>query len=487
MSYKKSRLSVPVTIAITGLFLLALFFLSSSLIGTVVETINSFKDKGWFKVLDHILTAVVGAIAFHFIIWRWNLASNRILVEDTAKHLNELVAEASSIGLTKIYPSRCKAGTDLYAALETAKKRIWLSGIGMSEVFKLTEKADLLQSKLRDNVDVRIILLNPLSKEAVSRTLLESSQSVAEIIVGTTRQCKRDVMDNDPFFSQQVFCDSSKNVRVLDRYNDEMKLRARFYSHTPDAWMLIVDDVIYYQSYTNGCPEGIDPKSLGPLMPVFRYDATTNSPNVQTMESHFEQEWTNAQADLFHMVGILEDKKKLLQINFNENGCDFKNMVGAQRIIRKPGGHDRRKRVRRSCQIPKLEFTVEWMPHHERNNGKAIASILKSSEAVMAKAKVVDFSSCSIALQLEQPKQEVAGAKIRWLPVRNQTVTLRVDEEPNSNAFRWFNKQLLQPTKGVMKVIYIRKRNNDTIIVLKPLEALTMRRILKEASSYLSF
>ena len=446
------------------LTLIVLFLANASLVSSIAEHVESVKDRQWFKVVEHVLSALIGAILFELFTRSKNNKAYTDIINKATKHVNTLAESASNIGLTHISSSRFEIGNDLLSVMEAARSRILILGIGFSGVIKLLDVADLLQKKVIENIDVRLLLLNPLSKEAVTRTLLESSESEAQNIIGTSRERKRDILDSDPFFALQVFCDSNSNIKVIDRY-EKLKPASRFYSHAPSFWMIIIDDLVFWQPYTMGSPEVANPKSLGPLMPVFRFE---ESSIVQNLRDHFEKEWGMSTIDLFHMIGMLEDKKKLLYNIFRENKSDFSNLVGVLRTIRGFDKKDRRRSVRRHCQIPNLELNIEWRAINGKNGEAKIPSILTGSEYQKVIAKIENFNSSCLAVRINNDMSEGGSDKIQNPPGKNQIVNVTVAEDPNSNAFRWFKKQLIDPTQGKMKVYQTRQFNGETVIILRP-------------------
>ena len=195
--------------------------------------------------------------------------NNRAIIEEFICSSNQIIATAASCGLTNIYDSRKDTKDDLYNSVRSAEKRLWLLGIAHSEIVNLDDLLSSLDEKISCGLDVRILLLDALQAAAVFRTLIESTASEASKIINTDR---KEIKPSDPFFHQRVYSDFIHACNRLRCYPN-VGAKVRFYTQTPNCWLMLVDNTVHYQPYTFGRTPDQTATNLciGDNMPVFKF------------------------------------------------------------------------------------------------------------------------------------------------------------------------------------------------------------------------
>jgi hypothetical protein len=236
-----------------------------------------------------------------------------------AGDVNDLVAAASACGLSKIYPMRdAAAAEDVLKAVTEATSRVWLLGVAFSEKVRfsrlmgaLIPKKESIQLPAENNqhLDVRILLLDPMRSPAVFRTFLEARDldDVSRIVGSKDIRAPKNP-DIDHLFDQTLYLDITQAVALLkNSHYAFLQPLVKFYAHNPNCWLVIADDVAFYEPYTLGRPShtvGNDP-CIGHYFPVFRFDAMKEQAKAKgepfaILTSHFDNLWRTTNHSTFH-------------------------------------------------------------------------------------------------------------------------------------------------------------------------------------------
>ena len=259
---------------------------------------------------------------------------NRALIEKSLCSSNQLIGTAAVCGLTDIYYSRKDTKEHIYNAVKNAERRLWLLGIAHSEIVQLDDLLSSLDEKIICGLDVRILLLDALQDTAVFRTLLESTASEATKIINTDRTR---IKPSDPFFHQRVYSDFVHACNRLRSFPN-VESNVRFYTHTPNCWLMIVDNTVHFQPYTFGRSPGQNVSNLciGDNMPVFKFQKQLDVMTFDILKDHFLKMWVTSNIDLFHADTRNADRGRIVKDLFDLHSWWFKQVHG---VLYKPKGN----------------------------------------------------------------------------------------------------------------------------------------------------
>lgn len=251
---------------------------------------------------------------------------HRASMEKLLYTANQLAGTAASCGLTNIYCSRNDTKDAIYNAINNAEKRLWLLGIAHSEIVHLDDLLSSLDEKIACGLDVKILLLDALQPSAVFRTLLESTASEAAKIINTDRTKEQ---PSDPFFHQRVYSDFAHACDRLRRHPN-VGAKVRFYTHTPNCWLMIVDNTAHFQSYTFGRNPNQTTTNLciGDNMPVFKFQRQPDVMPFEILRDHFLKMWVTSNMDLFHAETRNADRSRIVKDLFDSHSWWFKQVHG---------------------------------------------------------------------------------------------------------------------------------------------------------------
>lgn len=257
--------------------------------------------------------------------------SNRTLIEKSLRTSSQLISTAAICGLTNIYCSRKDAKDHIYNAVKNAEKRLWLLGIAHSEIVQLDDLLSSLDEKITCGLDVKILLLDALQATAVFRTLLESTASEATKIINADRTR---IKPSDPFFHQRVYSDFVHACNRLRSFPN-VGSNVRFYTHTPNCWLMIVDNTAHFQPYTFGRSPGQSVSNLciGDNMPVFKFQKQLDVMTFEILKDHFLKMWITSNIDLFHAETRNADRGRIVKDIFDLHSWWFKQVHG---VLYKP-------------------------------------------------------------------------------------------------------------------------------------------------------
>jgi hypothetical protein len=311
--------------------------------------------------------------------------SNRTLIEKSLRTSNQLIGTAAICGLTNIYCSRKDTKDHIYNAVKNAEKRLWLLGIAHSEIVQLDDLFSSLEEKITCGLDVKILLLDALQATAVFRTLLESTASEATKIINTDRTR---IKPSDPFFHQRVYSDFVHACNRLRSFPN-VGSNVRFYTHTPNCWLMVVDNTAHFQPYTFGRSPGQNVSNLciGDNMPVFKFQKQLDVMTFEILKDHFLKMWVTSNIDLFHAETRNADRGRIVKDLFDKHSWWFKQVHG---VLYKPkdkfvNATDLRKFPRRP-----------W-----RWDQPSLSLYLEDCKKTITITTIRDYSRNSLAVQIE--------------------------------------------------------------------------------------
>ncbi len=252
-------------------------------------------DKTFPETLRHLVLLFMVLLGVH-VLDRWFFRENVLRmvgkgIEATQTQCSALLDSVIKAGVEYVYCSREDARADINDAIKRAKRRICLLGVALSEKLVLSQILNTSRSNQRVRKKMRILLLNPYSKPGIYRTILESSKGdVREIVFSEEQRV-------EVFYKQRLHSDFNTAYQTV-RVNPGLKNNVRFYSNDPLCWLVIVDDVLFFQPYTFGgrTPEDFGYCCIGDKMPVWRFSRKSRA--FATLEDHFEKLWKSSDTDM---------------------------------------------------------------------------------------------------------------------------------------------------------------------------------------------
>ncbi|OOP57668.1 MAG: hypothetical protein AYP45_02100 [Candidatus Brocadia carolinensis] len=378
----------------------------------------------WWEIFGHIRNILKETLqATHQLI-----DDNRDSLEKSLQHTNRLIGSAALCGLTNIYCSRKDVKGDIYDAIENAEKRVWLLGVTFSENVHLDELLSTLNEKITRGLDIRILLLDVFQETAVFRAIFESTAHEIEKIINTDRT--KTLSTDDPIFHLRLYSDFTHTFDRLQNYPD-IKPAVRFYTQNPTGWLMIIDNMAYFQPYTFGRSASQRSSNLcvGAHMPVFKYQMQQSGKPFEILEDHFLKLWLTSCVDLFHMESQIADRNRIIKETIDSHASRLKYVFDALHTskCRTPYSNDRRKFPRQTWEWkqPSLKICLQ-----DRKTTINASMCDYSREGVSLKVETTDLLQNHgqiVTLQGESPfEPRLAGFTIDHFLEKNQFVIRRI-------------------------------------------------------------
>jgi hypothetical protein len=189
-------------------------------------------------------------------------------------------------------------------SIKNAQSRILILGVALKEELNIESRiADIVQKMhANDGMDVRFLLMNPMTPPGVFRSIVETRPDVANEYLHNYKMMPENARGAENVYeNSRLFVDCKQTFQNLD---DPIFLnRVRFYRRDPTMWMVLVDDDVYIENYTfgrAGATIGQFNMRLGGYMPVFKFEGPDTTP-FKVLIDHFDVLWKTTQDDLFHM------------------------------------------------------------------------------------------------------------------------------------------------------------------------------------------
>jgi|GEM_PF-6091071 len=396
------------------------------------------------------------------------------LITDLADHLHATLAEqkkmptepligAVASGITRIFTSREAAMKDIHEAMERASSRLWLMGVALSEEFRLSDYLGAIEDKIqsthgrRTKFDAKILMLDALTSTGVFRSLLESKSESVNRIVNASRQPGDERLE-EPYFNERLYQDF-ENTWKRFKGRDVLDNLVRFYGHAPAGWLVIADDIAYFEPYTFGS----DPDSkksagdpIGPLMPVFKFESAENDRPFRILEKHFLRLWLTTDTDLFHVQARQPEASDTISKIFQNRGYWLKQV---HPILHKSTG-DRRRYPRKVCKS-NLENYIRR------------STVSGASQAPTKVYKVLNFSREGLAFKLLKATLHERNLELKEnnrITVETVIPTLPKGSKRKEKAGEFVKKMLVDPYDGKFRVVHAREDGEFVIVGLKPIK-----------------
>ncbi len=208
-----------------------------------------------------------------------------------------IVAGAEASGIRRVYADRKAAMAEINSEFEKARGKVELLGISGTDWFQpQLPVLDQLNSMCRNNsnIDVRILLLDPRSKHAIDRTLIEESidlatENIKNVAYATKKLCEDVLLSMRQL--EAVLDDKEKRGR------DHFNIEVRTYDTAPMLFFVRVNDRLFVEQYHYGITEEEEQtnltKCLGKKMPVL--ELRSQSSAAELVGSHFDYMWKTSE------------------------------------------------------------------------------------------------------------------------------------------------------------------------------------------------
>jgi hypothetical protein len=288
-----------------------------------------------------------------------------------------LLNAADTCGLKMVYQDRKSCISDVAESIQNAKNRVHVLGITFTAditLQQLCNEIDKLDKRPEGNIDFKVLLLDVLRSPATFRAFLENGEkSVGEML--RFKRSKGANYQNDPYTQIKMYTDFVCAHQVIDdaKYKDKVK----YYAHSPSCWMILVDDIVFYQPYTfgRGTISFEDNRCIGALMPVFKFhDNDDNNNAFRIIDDHFNKLWLTSTIDLFHIKTRILTPLSIIYDIFNKRKALLKNVYGA---LYKTRDGEARRESPRQCVTEDKKSCVTLI--HKKTNTRIKATLLNYS------------------------------------------------------------------------------------------------------------
>ena len=427
-----------------------LMVLSAAVIAVVYEQISAwvvviFPGFNTYKeTIGHAIISLAVIFAILMIERRSAIEQMAIEKEATRELFNALLEQhfplglaATESGLTAVFPSRKMSLTAVDNAIKNARSRILILGVALKEELNIESRIEEIVQKIRSNsqMDVRFLLMNPLTPPGVFRSIVETRPDVANDYLNNYKMVPENTRGAENVYeNSKLFVDCKQTFQNLD---DSTFLNSvRFYRRDPTMWMVLVDDNVYIENYTfgrAGMAVGQFNMRLGGYMPVFKFEGPDTTP-FKVLLDHFNVLWRATQDDLFHM-----------RLQYAKAADILKNDVFEHRLYSLVHVVDVLKNDpdRRSAPRRRYQFNVKFI-----------------SNGVSINATLVDCSYNGIGIRVEAES---------WNEKKADIISFFIDG-PKTNEEQEFSHRMLEPSNK-FRIIYISEKifnnSNDVRIGLK--------------------
>jgi len=196
-----------------------------------------------------------------------------------------LLEGAGKADILNIFPDREAAIKEIKTLIPSVRRGIDILGISHTDFIYDGEFRRNINSFIRSNIKIRALFLDKESKASSERTRREEAKDNIK-----DTQLYSDLVNCERFYD-----DLKKRLDDLKKNPDQrtiLQLEYNHYKTQPSLFIVIIDDVMFYEPYHLGIEkeeEGPFARCLGKRVPVIQVD--TRARVFQIMKSHFEYIW----------------------------------------------------------------------------------------------------------------------------------------------------------------------------------------------------
>jgi hypothetical protein len=193
-----------------------------------------------------------------------------------------LLQGAGKSDILNIFPDRESAIKEIKKLIPLTRKEINILGISHTDFIYDAEFRRNINSFVKSNIKIRALFLDKESSEACERAKREEG--------------KEDIKETQ-LYSDLESCERFYNElkKKLQKQNSTLQLEYKRYSRQPSLFIVIIDDVMFYEPYHLGVEreeEAPFAYCLGKRVPVLQVDKRARAFNI--MKSHFDYLWSQS-------------------------------------------------------------------------------------------------------------------------------------------------------------------------------------------------
>ena len=352
------------------------------------KTIKIFYDL--FLHLALFLAAVTGA---HLLekAYTWGEITEftkNALKEVLAPSL-QLVDSSNRCGIEKIYVSRKEAVSDILSAIHKSEYRVWMAGIAFSENLKFEEILRLIKPKIDKNKEYKfnVLLTDVFKSPAVFRSFIEGDENQVETMLSYIPGKYKN--SEHPYFHHKLFKHFYNSYSTI-LYDTKIQDFIKYHAHNPNCWLVIIDNTAYFQPYTLGRGTNVKPEktSIGPLMPVIKFQKNDDVNTFSILVDHFIKLWKTSTSDFYNIKAKYSNREQIINTIFETRSFWLYHVWGALFKYKNNNLHDlkeRREFTRRCCHS---DYSI-------------VISMPNGSYSVKIKAKIKNISKNGICLIID--------------------------------------------------------------------------------------
>lgn len=229
--------------------------------------------------------------------------------------IEPLIAQAGDSGVTAIYSQRRESSRTTAAItslLQKARHEIQLMGISLRQFFHDQPLKEVLWNRVTQTpVQVRALLLDPLSEAAMARVVVEEGIDARREKCDSAKPFAR-----SPVFKSSVLVKNLEaSIAGISRLRGLLKtpeqLDARFYSCTPFAFVVMTEDAMIIEQYHFGRNSSAVGGCAGELVPLLQVRA--DCAYYRMLKSSFDHLWNAGKENPFVAVRTLADMENTIQ------------------------------------------------------------------------------------------------------------------------------------------------------------------------------
>jgi uncharacterized membrane protein len=261
--------------------------------------------------LSILITTIVAAVLNYFF-------------ESAIRHAFQIIKGAEAAGICRIFPERTPDGVSrILAEAERATCTIDILAIAGTDFFHESQSIKTLLNELErrlrtnNNLEVRVLLLHPLSLHAIKRAMRENSEDfLAEGQSQGYRVAKlpSDILTSIQNLEALLRSAKSRGAEESRRF----RLTVRLYNEAPKVMYVRTDDRVFAEPFLDGIPSKqknrIVTKCLGKAVPVI--EAVDDCEYATVLRSHFTNLWTASEAQQIAPGSLEIISRKLHEFDF---------------------------------------------------------------------------------------------------------------------------------------------------------------------------
>lgn len=322
--------------------------------------------------LSHLFYTVFVITCVHLIdlqlLRAGDIADMKEVVNKAIKDSNAITKASDECGLVKLFPARKDCLDEMWGAINKAQERIWFAAVIGKDTLKSAELLKVIDTMVKEKkislFDVRFMFLDAYTPAGALRSVLENSADDLKTFVDWISMSKE---GTDAAFSNGNPYDAlilPQELRTLIETfrRSPIKDRVRFLTQMPLAWILIADEIVYYQPYCYGRKGPDNPHQLERIipdaMPISCFRGASVNGCYEAVIDHFERVWRACNRDYWY----IEARNHNMREQDLLHGGIAQRLPGIVASMEQPSlsEPDRRLLPRRPCALGDVKLDI-WI------------------------------------------------------------------------------------------------------------------------------